>query len=765
MTENTNIGVSVRRKEDEDFLVGAAKFTDDINLSRQAYAVFVRANIPHGRILSIDRDGLPDAVLVLTAADIADRITGPIPSFNNTAPFDISGQDGKPAYDASQFPLARDRVRYLGEPVALVVADTLANAQIAAEQVSIDYEQLATLTQYDQLLNTANESIWPDAGGNRSIDWRTGDQAEVDAAFSDAATISQIDVVNNRIAPNFQEPRSAIANYDRASDVLTLTTGNQGAHGLRDGLELVLRLEETTIEVVAPATGGGFGARNSLYPEYVVLAIAAMIIDRPVKWTADRSESFLTDCQARDHVMRGEMAINTDGYFTGLRVHMNWRHGAYFTSRMVWVMLHYFLPMVAGAYRIQAIDVRVTGYFANATPQSAFRGVGRMEANYLLESLIDKAADDLNMDRVSLRQLNLVTAADMPWASPTGAIYTSGDFQRVMDRALAMAEWHSFPARRQKSEARGLRRGIGLGMYVENDGSTPTEFAEVKAEADGRISLYVGTQDFGMGHKTIYSQILSDELGLPFDSIDVVFGDTKRVKRGAGTHGSRSARMGGTASLLGARQMVENGKEQAADMLEASIEDIEFSDGHFAVAGTDRRILLADVAKAVEQSGEQLTGENQFTVDAEVHANGCQVCEVIVDPQTGKVTVANHVAVADVGSAINPMIVTGQLHGGAAQGISQALFEGVMYDPETGQTLTGSYMDYALPRAGDVPFFETSLAPIAEPDNPLGVKGVGESSATGAPAAVMNAIRHAVGGHVDMPAKSEQVWRALQQPK
>jgi carbon-monoxide dehydrogenase large subunit len=765
MTDNPNIGASMRRKEDKDFLTGTAKYTDDLNFAGQAYAVFVRADIPHGRILSIDRDAVADAILVLTAADIADRITGPIPSFNDTAPFDIQGQDGKTAYDASQYPLARDRVRYLGEPVALVVADTLAKAQTAAEQVSIDYEQLAALTQYDQLLDAANESIWPDAGGNRSIDWRTGDQAAVDAAFEDAVTISRIDVVNNRIAPNFQEPRSTIADYDQAGDTLTLTTGNQGVHGLRDGLQLVLKLEDTTVRVVAPATGGGFGARNSLYPEYIVLSIAAMALGRPVKWTADRSESFLTDCQARDHMLHGEMAVDADGRFTGLRVHMNWRHGAYFTSRMVWVMLHYFLPMVAGAYRIPAIDVRVTGYFANTTPQSAFRGVGRMEANYLLESLIDKAAGDLDMDRISLRQLNFVTVADMPWASPTGAVYTSGDFQRVMDRALALAEWHSFPSRQQKSEARGLRRGIGFGMYVENDGSTPTEFAEVTAEVDGRVSLYVGTQDFGMGHQTIYSQILSDELGLPFDDIDVVFGDTAQVKRGAGTHGSRSARMGGTASLFGARQMVANGKEQAADMLEASVEDIEFADGHYTVAGTDRRIFLGDVAKAMQDAGEQLTGENVFTVDAEVHANGCQVSEVIVDPQTGQVTVINHVAVADVGTAINPMIVTGQLHGGAAQGISQALFEGVIYDPESGQTLTGSYMDYALPRASDVPYFETSLAPIAEQDNPLGVKGVGESSATGAPAAVMNAIRHAVGGHVDMPAKSEQVWRALQQTK
>ncbi len=761
MTKNTGIGAAVRRKEDRAFLTGDATFTDDYNLPNQAYAAFVRADIPHGRIVEIETGEVSDDVLVLTYADIAARLNGPIPSFNDTPPFDIRDQDGRTAHDASQYPLARDKVRYLGEPVAVVVASTLAAARDGAEQVYVTYDPLMPITQYDQARDENADLIWEEAGSNISIDKRSGDIATVAAAMQAAEVIASTEVVNNRIVVNFMEPRSAIADYDTTTDHLTLTAGCQGVHGLQGSLKLVLKLAETTVQVVAPATGGGFGARNGLYPEFAVLAIAAMQLARPVKWTATRSEAILSDNQARDHVLRGELAIDDAGRFTALKVDADWRHGAYFTSRNLFVMLHYFVPVLVGAYRIPAIDVRMRGLFSNTTPQSAFRGVGRMEANYLMESLVDQAALATGINRVEIRRRNLISPAEMPWSSPTGATYTSGEFGRVLNHAMELIDWQGFTERQVKTENNGLKRGIGLGMYVENDGSTPTEFAEVEATADGKVNVFVGTQDFGMGHATIYSQILSQELGIPFEDIEVVYGDTAKVKRGSGTHGSRSARMGGTATLLGSRAMVENGKTQASDLLEASVEDIEFSAGSYHVVGTDRSVTLAAVAQAMADNDDRLSGDADFEVEAEVHANGCQICEVTVDPETGQVVIENYVAAADVGTAINPMIVEGQLHGGATQGIGQAVFEGVMYDRDSGQTLTGSFMDYAMPRASDLPNFTLALDPVVEQDNPLGVKGVGESSATGAPAAVMNAIRHAVGAHVDMPATPENVWRAL----
>jgi carbon-monoxide dehydrogenase large subunit len=469
----------------------------------------------------------------------------------------------------------------------------------------------------------------------------------------------------------------------------------------------------------------------------------------------------LTDTQARDHVTKAELALDSDGNFLALRIRADWRHGAYLPSRSLWVTLHYMPPTIGGSYRLAEADIGIRGIFSNSTPQSAYRGVGRAEGNYLLESLIDAAAREMKIDPVDLRRRNLVQSGDLPWRMAGGGVLTSGAFNGNLDQAAALAAVDG-PADTVPSH---WLRGQGVAMYVENDGSMTTEYAEVEALSDGKVLIRVGTQDFGMGHQTMYAQVASDRLGLDFDDIDVVFGDTDVVKRGMGSYGSRSARMGGGAVVYGAEKMVERGRELAADMLEAAAEDIQYESGLFRVAGTDRQAGLFDVAAYAKDKGERLNAEMDFETAGDVFANGCHVAQVAIDPDTGSVKLLRHIMVCDVGRAINPMIVDGQLHGGAAQGIGQAMFEDVVLDPDSGQTLSGSLLDYCLPRADDLPMFTTALVEIEEADNPLGVKGVGENATTGAPAAVMNAIQDALakagGAEVQMPATPERVWRAL----
>jgi carbon-monoxide dehydrogenase large subunit len=762
-------GAPLKRREDPRFLTGASRFTADVVPEGAAHAVVVRSPHAHAIVRGIDAvaaRAAPGALLVLTAADVADEIPRPIPSFSSTPPFDIRGRDGRPAPDAEQYPLARERARYAGEPVALVVADTAARAQDAADLVRVEYEPLPPVFEMEEALAPGAPRIWDDRPGNVSFEWERGDAAAVARAFDRAAHVARVEIVNNRIAPVFLEPRSAVASYEAATARWTLQVGCQSAHGMRALMAHVLGVGVERLRVIVPDTGGGFGARGGAYPEYPLLLVAARRLGRPVAWTAERTESFLTDYQARDHVLRGELALDEDGRFTAMRARVDWRHGAYFTSRNVWVMVHYLPPTLGGPYRIPAAHVSIRGLFSSTTPLAAFRGIGRIEANYLTESLIEAAARGTGRDRIELRRRNIVGAQDLPWTTPGGAVLTSGAFAENMARALDLADWRGFPERQRASAAAGRLRGIGLASYVENDGSTPTEFAEVAATADGRVVVSVGTQDFGMGHETMFSQVAAEALGVPVERVDVVFGDTDRVARGAGSHGSRSARVGGGAVVGSAARLVEEGRAIAARLLEAAVPDVTYAGGRFTVAGTDRGVGLFEVAAAVEGTGARFAAETDFVTAGDVHATGCHACEVTIDPDDGVVRLERHVIVADVGRAINPLIVHGQMHGGAAQGIGQALLEHVVTDAASGQPLTGSLMDYAIARADDLPSFVVELAEVAEADNPLGVKGAGESAATGAPAAVVNAVRdalHAAGvRHVDMPVTREQVWRALQ---
>ena len=762
----TGIGAAMPRKEDHRFLTGSGLYSDDILEAGTLSATVLRAPMPHADIVSIDVEAarsMPGVRLVFTAADLEDEIAGPILSFSKIPPFDIGRRDGGDAAEASQYPLARERVRYLGEPVALIVADTAAQAEDAAELIEVDYAVLPAVMEIKDAIDPSAAQIWSDAPGNVSFDWVTGDEAATEAAFASAAHVSRLHLVNNRVVINFMEPRSAVASYDNGR--LTLRAGCQSAHGLRAGLALVLGIDEEKLHVIVPDTGGGFGARNSVYPEYVLALVAARRLQKPIKWTASRSEAFLSDYQARDHIFDGELALDAEGHFLGLRVRGDWRHGAYFTSRSIWVMTHYVSQVLGGSYRIPTGHLALRGIVTNTTPQSAYRGIGRLEANYVLERLIDQAAQDTGIDPVTLRRRNLLDASDLPWRMAGGAVITSGDFAANLDRAVELSDWQGVEARRTAAEAAGKLHGIGLAMYAENDGSTPTEFAEVAVGGEGRVTAFLGTQDFGMGHATMYSQILSERLGVPFEDIDVVFGDSDRVKRGAGAHGSRSARMGGTAAVMGVDKVIARGREVAASLLEAAISDIEFADGRFTIVGTDRSVTLFDVAIEVERAGDKLAEEADFNAEAEVISNGVHVCELTIDPANGNVRVENYSIVADVGRIVNPTIVLGQMHGGLAQGIGQALLERIVYDRDSGQTLTGSLMDYCLPRADDLPTPRVAFNEVIEKDNPVGAKGAGESATTGAPAAVMNAIVDALNRAgaepVDMPATPEKIWSAL----
>ncbi|MFP6749745.1 MAG: xanthine dehydrogenase family protein molybdopterin-binding subunit [Alphaproteobacteria bacterium] len=764
----TGIGAAMPRKEDRRFLTGRGQFSDDITAPGALAAVVLRAPMPHAEITVIDTaaaQAAPGVHAVLTAADIDNEITGPMPTLSTTPPFDIGRMDGGDAAQAAQYPLARERVRYLGEPIAFVVAETLHQAQDAAELIQVDYRPLAAVMEIDDALEPDAAQIWPDAPGNISFDWETGEREATEAAFAAAHHVTRLRLLNNRVVINFLEPRAAVASHDPASGRLTLNAGCQSAHGMRAGLAGVLGIEEDDLHVLVPDTGGGFGARSGIYPEFVLVLIAARRLGRAVKWTASRGEAFLSDHQARDHVFHGELALDGGGRFLGLRIRADWRHGAYLTARSIWVMAHYLSQVLGGAYRMPAGYLSLRGIVSNTTPQGAYRGIGRLEANYVLERLIDQAAVEMAIDPIALRRINLLGAADLPWRTPGGALITSGLFADNLDRAMAMAGWREAPARRRSAAEEGRLHGIGLAMYAENDGSTPTEFAEIAVGADGRVTALLGTQDFGMGHATMYSQILSEQLGVDFEAIDVVFGDTARVKRGGGSHGSRSARMGGTAAVLGAEKVIVRALAEAAEMLEAAAADIDFADGRFTIAGTDRGVTLFQVAASIEAGGGELSEEADFDAGPEVIANGVHVCELTIDPADGRVRLENYAVVADVGRIVNPIIVLGQLHGGVTQGIGQALYERVVYDPDSGQTLTGSLMDYCLPRADDLPNFNIAFNEVIEADNPIGAKGAGESATTGAPAAVMNAIADALRGAgadpVDMPATPEKIWRAL----
>lgn len=762
------IGAALLREEDDRFLRGEGRFGDDLSRAEMVYGVAVRSSMVHAQIHSVDVQAAldcPGVLKVFSAADLAAAGVGVLPSMNDVAPFDIRNVDGGLLPDGSQPVLATERVRYLGECVAFVVARSQADALDAAEQVRVDYEELPPVIDIEQAASPEATTLWNDLDSNRTLDWSRGDRRTVNQVFEQAAHVVSCSLVNNRINPCFMEPRSALAAPEQGSDRMVLEVGCQGVHGLKGSLCGILGWEADRLHVIAPDVGGGFGARGSVYPEYVCTVLAAEQLDRPVKWCATRSESFLSDYQSRDHLLRGELAVDANGRFLAMRVRIDWRHGGYMGARNAWVMATFLPPTLGGVYRVPHLFATMRGTFSNTTPQAAFRGIGRVESNYLMERLVEIAARKLDVDPIDLRRRNMVSPEQMPWTAAGGAVYNGGRFEENLDKALAAADHGGFEHRRARSREAGLLRGLGIGMFVENDGGAPSEFAEVEVVGDGTVNVYVGTQDFGMGHRTMFAQIAASRLDVPFEAIRIVFGDTDRVKQGSGSHGSRSARIGGTAVVMGVDKVIEQARQLAGEHLEAAVSDIAYADGRFIISGTDRSVGLFDLATAQAQAGARLADEAQFEVPGESHSNGCHVCEVEIDPETGRLKILQHVIAIDVGVAINPLIVHGQMHGGAAQGLGQAGFEGVEYDPHSGQTLTGSFMDYNIPKADDLPSFTIELNEVPETDNPLGVKGAGEGPTSGAPAALVNSVLNALAPlgveTLQMPLTPFRVWAAI----
>jgi carbon-monoxide dehydrogenase large subunit len=765
---DTYVGKPMPRLEDRRFLTGAGRYTDDLELPAQAHAVVVRAPHAHAQIAGIDTEAArhaPGVLAVYTSADLRAGGIGPIPSWTRTPPFKVLDSDGTEMPLAEQYPLALERVRYVGEPVAMVVAESLGAARDAAELVAVDWRPVPAVTEVHAALAEGAPLLWPELPGNRSFRWQAGDRDAVAQGVRAAAHVVELEVDFPRAIVAFMEPRAAIGSYEPAADRYTLHAGCQSAHQLRTVLAQVLGVSDQALRVIVPDVGGGFGARNIVYPEFPLVLFAAKALGRPVKWVAERGESFVADGQARSQRLRGTLALDHDGRFLALQVASTWRHGGYFTTRSVFVLVHWMAPMVCGPYRIPAHHFALEGVFTNTTPIAAYRGVARAELAYLLERLVDAAARQSGIDHIELRRRNLIAPAEMPYRSATGAVYPPARFGRNLDLGLEAIEWAGFPERRAEARARGKLRGAGVSVYIENAGGAPSEFARVQVTGAGEVVLHVGTQDFGMGHETVFAQVLADALGVDPAAVRVVDGDTDAIEIGFGGHGSRCARIGGGAVVQGGRAVIEQGRLIAADLLEAAVADVEFRDGAYVIRGTDRRTGLLDVARAAETRGTPLIASATFETSGPSYPNGCQLCEVEVDPETGKVTIERYVMVADPGRLLNPLIVEGQLHGGIAQGIGQALLERVVFDPATGQLLSGSFMDFALPRADDLPTFATVCNPVAGDDNPLGVKGIGEGPTTGSPPAVVNAVLDALQARgvsaIDMPLTPERVWRAL----
>jgi len=781
-TEQGVIGQSVRRKEDVRFLTGAGQYTDDVTFAHQTCGYFLRSPHAHARIRSIDTakaKAAPGVVAIFTGADL----TGV-----NGLPCGwlITGTDGKPMNEPPHPVLAQGKVRYVGDQVALVIAETAHQARDAAELIDVDYEVLPAVVNCVDALKSGAPQIHDQAPGNKCYTWALGDKAAVDAAFAKAAHVTKLDIVNNRLIPNAIEPRAAVASYNRADDSYTLYVASQNPHVERLLMTaFVLGLPETKVRVIAPDVGGGFGSKIYLYGEETAMVWASKKVNRPIKWAADRSEAFLSDAHGRDHVTHAELALDKDGKFLAMRVHTTANMGAYLSTFASCIPTILYATLLAGQYTTPAIFCEVTASFTNTAPVDAYRGAGRPEATFVVERLAHQAAVDTGIAQDEIRRRNFIRK--FPYATPVALTYDTGNYDATLDEANKMADVAGFPARKAEAAKRGKLRGIGYATYIEACGLAPSNVAgalgaraglfecgQVRVNPTGGVTIFTGSHSHGQGHETTFAQIVASKLGIDIANVEVVHGDTGRVAFGMGTYGSRSLAVGGTAIVKALDKIVAKGKKIAAHLLEAAESDIEFKDGKFTVAGTDRSKAFAEVSLAAYvphnypldklEPGLDETAfydPTNFTYPAGTH-----ICEVEIDPETGVVKVVNFSACDDFGNIINPMIVAGQVHGGLTQGIGQALLESCVYDADSGQLLTGSYMDYAMPRADDVPSFNVSTKVTPCTHNPLGAKGCGEAGAIGAPAAMMNAVHDAllavgVKG-IDMPASPHRVWQAIQ---
>jgi len=786
MRNYQGIGAPLRRVEDKRFLTGHGRFVADIDLPGALACALVRSPHAHAAIRRIDASAAlaaPGVVAVLTGADMAADGVAPMRPL-----WLVRSRDGSPMAEPARFALARETVRHVGEPVAAVVAATFAQAVDAAERLAVDYAPLSAVTDARAAQAEAAPQLHACAPGNVCFRWARGDEAAVRAALRSAAHVVAIDLVNNRLVGAAIEPRAVIGAVDPQSDKLTLYSSTQAPHHIRRQVTEQLGIPESALRVISPDVGGGFGYKGKLYPEEGIIAWAARRLRRPVRWVASRAESFVADNQARDHLTHAELALDADGRFLALHVQTFANLGAYVSTFGVAIPSAIYSALFAGGYRTPAIFVEVTGVFTNTTPTDAFRGAGRPEACYVLERLADRAAQKLGIDRAEIRRRNLIPSSAMPYKTPIGPTYDCGDFPKIFARTLALADYDGFDKRRAQAARRGLLRGIGMACYVESSGVAPSRFAgalgarvgfyeaaSIRVEPDGAVRAMLGTHNHGQGHATTLAQILSSRFGVPVEKIEVVEGDTDAVPQGTGTFGSRSIAVGGSALDRAADKIIAKGKLIAAHLLEAAAGDVDFSDGAFVIAGTDRRVSFAAVAQAAYvphnfpletvEPGWQDTAV--YDPPSFAFSNGAHVCELEIDPDTGRIEIVGFWGVDDIGTVINPMIVEGQIHGGVAQGIGQALLERCAYDGG-GQLVSGSFMDYAVARADDLPLFVTECDE-SQPctHNPLGAKGCGEAGSIGSPAAVVSAVLHALAPlgvtDLDMPLTSEQLWRRIRQ--
>ena len=771
------IGQAVRRVEDARFLTGAGSFVSDMALPRQCYGAVVLSPHAHARIKHVDFTAArtaPGVLDVLTGADAAADGIGGIPPY-----FMPESWGGPKGYATVRPVLLADRVRCVGDRVAYVVAETEAQARDAAELVDVEYEVLPAVIGVEDAVKSGAPRIWEECpGGNVGVMIAFGDKGATEAAFAGAKHVVSLRLENNRITANAIEPRCAIGSFSKADGKYTLYTTSQGPHGVRSTLaKSVFNVPETKIHVISPDVGGGFGMKSNIYPDDVLVLWAARRVGRPVKWTATRSESLLLDTQARDQVVFGELALDEKGRILAIRARACQALGAYWWAAIT-APLFFSLMLIPSLYDVQTVDLSTQAVFTNTAPTSVYRGAGRPEATYLIERLLDRAAVVIGIDRVEIRRINLIQRSALPYQTPTRHKYDSGEFERMMDTCLKIADWTGFEARRKASARAGKLRGRSVTPYIEL-GGVFNDRMELRFDATGQVTIIAGTHSHGQGHETAFAQLVSEWLGVPFEAIQYIQGDTAQVSFGRGTFAARSSMVGGVALRVAADAVIARAREMAGVLMEAAAADIEFKAGKFTVAGTDKQMPITEVAKAffapagpVLKFGLGLEAAGTYSGapgGAPNYPNGCQACEVEVDPDTGAVTIASFAAVDDLGMIINPMICEGQIHGGIAQGLGQALCEAVAYDPQTGQLLSGSFLDYAMPRAGDVPEVVSELTEVPALTNPLGIKGIGESGTIGAPPTIVNAVLDALRPlgikHIDMPLTPSRVWSAIRAAK
>lgn len=768
------IGQAVKRVEDQRFLTGKGRYVEDISLPNQAYAVAIGSPHAHAKILNIDTSkavAAPGVLAVLTGADvIADKLGAltahPMPE-----------EVGAPAGFRTWLPLiSHDRVRFVGDRVAFVVAETLMQARDAADLVEVEYEELPAVSDLEEAAKEGAPKVYDgNEKGNWAFGLMFGDQAATDAAFAKAKHHVTLRVEHNRLAPNAMEPRVAIGDYSEADDQYTLYTCSQNPHGVRMELSHIFHCAESQIRVISPDVGGGFGLKGSPFPDDCVVLWASKRLGRPVKWVATRTESLLTDRHGREMVMYGEMALDESGKILGLRAKALYQVGAYFVGPGL-VPAAFALRFMPEAYDIQALHVMVQGLLTNTSPVGPYRGAGRPEAAYFTERMIEHAARQIGIPSDEIRRRNLIPENKLPYTTPTFWVYDSGEFHRVMEKCLTVSDWKGYEARKKKSESEGKLRGRAVTFYIEQGGIF-NDRMDLRFDPSGSVSIIAGTHSHGQGHATVFAQLVHEWLGVPFETIRYIQGDTGQVAFGRGTYAARSSLVGGNALKVAADAIVEKAKPMAAALMEAAEGDLEFKDGSFRVVGTDKAIPLPEVAKAfyapmgplTEKMGVGLEANGTYSTNPPNHPNGSHVCELEVDPETGVVTIERYFVVDDLGVVLNPMIVRGQIHGGVAQGIGQALVEHAVYDKDSGQMLAATFMDYGMPRADMFPDIESHLEEVPSKTNPLGVKGIGESGTIGAPPTVINAILDALKPYgveaIDMPATPSRIWEAIQKSK